>query len=516
MNQIKSGAILSYAGLMVTILIALLYTPIMIRLLGQAEYGLFALIGSFAAYFSIMDMGLTNAVVRYVARNRAVGNEKSESKLNGMFLILFSIIGLLVIVVGTLLFNNIENIFSNSLTVNELAKAKIMVIILIINFAFSFPLAVFGAIMQAYEKFIIVKTLGIIRSILVPLVTLPLLFLGYESITMIVVIAGVNIACLLFNVIYSFRYLKVEFHFGKIDTDLLKEILGYSFFVFLGVIVDQIYWNTDQFILGVIAGTIPVAVYAISMQFITLYMRFSTSISGLFLPKVSMMIANKESTIKLTEMMIRYGRLQYIILSFILSGFILFGKAFIDIWAGSEYADSYKIILIIMIPLTLPLIQNLGISILYAKNLQKFRSINLIIIAIFNILITIPLVREFGGVGAAIATAMSLSIGNIVVMNIYYHYRIGINIPLFWKNIIKMTIPVIFSLLIGYAINSIFVSNEVSHLVLKVGIFSLVLIAIMWKFSFNNYERDLFKSILITTKKIITRLFNRLYFSKGV
>jgi O-antigen/teichoic acid export membrane protein len=123
-SQLKTGAILSYLSILVAIIIALLYTPIMIRLLGQSEYGLYAMIGSFSAYISIMDMGLGNAMVRYIARNRALGDKESESNLNGMFLILYSIIGLFTILVGIFLYNSISNIFGENLTLQELQKAK--------------------------------------------------------------------------------------------------------------------------------------------------------------------------------------------------------------------------------------------------------------------------------------------------------------------------------------------------------------------------------------------------------
>lgn len=219
------------------------------------------------------------------------------------------------------------------------------------------------------------------------------------------------------------------------------------------MIVDQIYWNTDQFILGIVAGTIPVAVYAIAMQFIKIYMQFSTSISGMFLPRVSMMVANEASSLELTELMVKYGRLQYIIMSYILSGFILFGQPFINMWAGINYRDAYYIIILIMLPLSIPLIQNVGVSILYAKNLQGFRSLILITIAILNVIISLPLAKEFGGIGAALATTVSLIVGNIVCMNIYYHYKIGINMKNFWVNIILMSVPVLIAMFIGAGIN---------------------------------------------------------------
>src|SRR5690625_2729639 len=501
----KKGAILSYLTMFITIIIGLLYTPVMIRLLGQSEYGLFAMIGSIAAYFSILDLGLGNAIVRYTSRNRAIGDKTEESKLNGMFLLLYSVIGIFTLLVGVVVYNLIESIFAGSFSTLEIDKAKIMIIILTINFALSFPLAVFGSIIQAYERFVVFKLVAIVRTVAVPIITLPILFSGYGSVAMVIIIAVVIISCLLFNVFYCFKKLNINFHFGKIDTTLLKEILGYSFFVFLGVVVDQIYWNTDQFILGAFAGTVPVAVYAIAIQFINMYKNFSTSISGLFLPKASMMIANDTSDEEITNNMVKYGRVQYVIMAFVLSGFILFGRPFINFWAGSNYDSAYLITLIIMIPLIIPLIQNFGISILYAKNKQKFRSVVLILIAVLNIVITIPLVQIYGGVGAAIGTAFSLTLGNSIVMNIYYHKRIGINMLRFWNEILKMSLPIFISLCIGFGMKYVIDFNNLLLMPINISVYFLIFILLMWYLGFNTYEKKLFSSIIVRFRKMLLK-----------
>ena len=69
-----------------TIVVGLVYTPIMLRLLGQSEYGLYSLMGSLVGYLSVLDMGLGNTIVRYTAKNRADGTAEIEGKLNGLFL----------------------------------------------------------------------------------------------------------------------------------------------------------------------------------------------------------------------------------------------------------------------------------------------------------------------------------------------------------------------------------------------------------------------------------------------
>ncbi|GMB01660.1 oligosaccharide flippase family protein [Pelosinus sp. IPA-1] len=494
MNQVKTGVLLSYVSIFMTIIITLLYTPIMLRLLGQSEYGLYSLIGSVVGYLSILDLGLGNAIVRYTARNRALGDKDAESNLNGMFLVLYSFIGVLTVILGAVLYFHINVMFGATLTVLEMEKAKIMVILLILNFAVSFPLGVFGSIMQAHERFIFVRLIGILRSILNPCIMLPLLFYGYGSVSMVVVNTVLNISCLLVNVVYCFKILNTRIYFKKFDVILFKEIVGYSFFIFLNVIVDKVYWSTGQFILGIVSGTVMVAIYSIAIQLNNMYILVSNSISGVLLPRITMMVANHASDEELSQMMIKIGRVQYVIMAYFLGGFVLFGQTFISLWAGPNYDDAYYILLIIIIPITIPLIQNVGITILQAQNRNAFRSVVYLSIAILNVLVSIPLAKVWGGFGCAVATCASLLIGNVVIINIYYYRQIGLNIPLFWKNIARMSMPVVMSLLCGYGINHFIVQDSLLLLAGKIVIFSIIYSCLMWLFGLNSYEKDLFLS----------------------
>lgn len=491
-NEVKAGAVLSYASIFVNIVIGLIYTPIMLRLLGQSEFGLYSLIGSMVGYLSILDLGLGNAIVRYTARNRVVGDSEAEANLNGMFVALYCVIGLLTVIIGTVLYLNLDNMFGATLSVLELQKAKIMTLLLIFNFAVSFPLGVFGSIIQAYEKFVFFKLLAIARSLLNPLMILPLLVWGYGAVAMVVVQTILNLSFLLVNMVYCLKKLNVKIHFGKYDWSLLMEIAGYSFFIFLNIIVDKIYWSTGQFILGIVSGTVLVAIYAVAMNLNTMYIMFSTAVSGVLLPRITMMVANDASNEALSELMVRIGRVQYVVMAYILSGFILFGQAFINLWAGENYRDAYRIVLLVMIPITVPLIQNVGILILQAKNMQGFRSVVYLAIAVFNIAASIPLAKMWGGLGCALATGVSLLIGNVIIMNIYYHRKIHLNIPMFWKNIVRMSLPVVLALGCGYGINMFVSQTGFLGLGLKILLFSVVYIGLMWWWGLNSYEKDLF------------------------
>ena len=198
---------------------------------------------------------------------------------------------------------------------------------------------------------------------------------------MVVAQTAFNVATLLLNGFYCRCKIRIKLVFGKFRWGFLREIAIYSFWIFLNAIMDRIYWSTGQFVLGAVAGTAAVAVFAVAINLENMYMGFSTAISGVFLPKITAMVATHKRDEDISDIFIRTGRIQYIIMAFILSGFILFGRQFINVWAGEGYEDAYAITLCFLIPLTVPLIQNIGITILQARNQMKFRSVVYVIIA---------------------------------------------------------------------------------------------------------------------------------------
>lgn len=495
MNQRKAGALLSYINIIAQMIVGLVYTPVMLRLLGQSEYGLYSMIGSYVAYLSILDMGLGNTIIRYTAKNRVTGDKSSEAELNGLFLFIYSIIGVVVLFVGILFYCNIDTLFGSNLTNSELDRAKIMVVLLIFNTALTFPLSIFGSIMQAYERFIFLRIANILRVILQPLIVLPLLLYGYGSVMMVVVSVIVNIVCLLVNVYYCSSILHIKFNRGKYEKTFLMEVVGYSFFIFLNAIMDKIYWGSGQFVLGIVSGTIQVAIYAVAMQFMMMYMNLSTAISGVMLPKVTMMVANNATSKELSDLMIRIGRLQFLVVGFIFAMFVVVGESFIELWAGSEYLSVHSIVILLMFALLIPLIQNVGISILLAMNLNKWRMTVYVICAIISIIASFPAAKYWNGMGCAVCTAISLLISTGICMNWYYKNKINLDIMSFWKSIGKLSFYMLLFICVMLFIrmNLIMELNWVNFSIQSL-ICTVIYIIIMYYLAMNGYEKNLVNS----------------------
>ena len=496
-NQLKAGVVLSYISTAISIVIQLVYMPVMIRLLGKSEYGLYSLVSSVVSYLSLFSLGFTGAYLRFFAR--FYKNREKLASLNGMFLTLFSILASVATICGIVLSFFPEQIFGSKLLDSELSKARILMLILVINIAINLISGIFDSIIGAYEQFVFQRIVGIASAIVNPFICLPLLLMGYGSVMLVVVATGVTIVRFIVNVWFCIYKMQIPVSFHGFQWSLLKEITVFSSFLLLNMIIDQINWNVDKLILGHTNGTEEIAVYGVASQFNSLFMVFSTTISSVFSPRVNLIAAQKVNNYQteFTKLMARIGRIQWFILGLLTGGFIVFGKYFIvHIFAGEGYEEAYIVALFLVIPILIPLIQNVGIEMQRAINKHQFRSIIYMIIAISNVAISIPLAGKWGAVGAAMGTAFSLLIGNGLIMNIFYHKVLHINMKYFWKEILKtwkgFLIPTILSLLITRCVAfdnmRIFLINAV--------IFTVVYCVSILIFSCNVEEKKLIFSMI--------------------
>lgn len=499
-NQRKLGVGLSYLSQAVHIGVNLIYTPIMLRLLGQSEYGLYQLVYSVVSYLSLLSLGFGSAYLRFYSQYKAKKDEDGVAKLNGMFMTIFLSISVICIFCGCVMVKKIHGIFGAGLTEQEYNTASILMALLVVNLAFTFPNSVFNCYITAQEEFVFQKILVLLQNLLSPFLTLPLLLMGLGSIGMVSVTTSLTFAMLIANLLFCLKKLHIHFSFRGFDFKLLKEMWVFTFFIFLNQIIDQVNWSVDKFLLGRLAGTTAVAIYGVGGQINTMYLQFSTSISNVFVPKVNRIVAESDENNELTKLFARVGRIQFIVLALILSGFIFVGLPFIRIWAGEGYDDAYIVALMLIVPVTIPLIQNLGIEIQRAKNMHKARSVVYIMIAIANVFISIPLIKIMGPAGAALGTAVSLIVGNIFFMNWYYYKRIGLDMMYFWKQILSFVPALVIPCIVGVLLMKYANITGVVKLGLYAVVYASVYALSMYFFGMNKNEKML---VMGPIKKII-------------
>lgn len=447
-NQLKAGAMLSYVSMGIGLIISLIYTPFMIRLLGQSEYGLYNLVASVVAYLGLLNFGLGSAYMRFYVRHVSEGDQIAVARLNGMYLCVLVAIAAVAALAGSALALNTEIVFGSKLSSGELGKAKTLMFILSATLALTFPGIVFSAHISANERFVFLRLLQIVTTVVSPFVTLPVLLLGLGSIGMAIVAAVVSLVGQLVSIWYCLTKLRMQFTFTGINTQQLREVYAFSFYVFIYMIIDQINWNVDKFVLGRLWGTEVVAVYAVGAQLNALFIGCGTALSGVFAPRIHRIIARSGGVGEANALFRRVGRVQFMLMLYLFLMFTTFGHPIILLLFGSKYSSSYSVALLLMAPALLAVIKNMGIEIRKAMNLHKAPALFMLVVTIFNVVISIPLARAYGAVGSALGTLIAMYI-NQVLIDVYYRRVVGIDMRLFWREIRSMVKALIAPILIS-------------------------------------------------------------------
>ena len=203
---------------------------------------------------------------------------------------------------------------------------------------------------------------------------------------------------------------------------------------------------------------------------------------------------------ELTDMMIKIGRLSFIVLMYILIAFTLFGNQFVYLWVGKELGvdgshEIWQIALLIMLAYTLPLVQGFGNSILEAKNKLAFKAILYISFLMLGVILGAFLAKRYGALGMISGTV----IGWLIVqntMNFYYHKVINLNIFRFFKELLSRTFLVLILILVLAYFISLIPGSGWFNFILKSTIYSIIYGILMFSFGIIDFEKELIKNTL--------------------
>lgn len=489
-KQISGGIILSFVSQFLGIAISLLYTPIMIDILGQNEYGLYQLVQSVVSYLTLMNIGFNGAYIRYFSIAKASGDEKQVANINGMFFKIFAVLSVAILVGGAVLLANI-GILGENLTTADYATAKHLMIVLVLNLALSMPNGLFTAYIFANERFVFAKVVGIINNLLIPALNLPVLLLGFGSVGLVYMTLLMTLLRTVINIIYCIKKLNMQIHYRFFDKAIFRDLFAFTFFIFLSDLVDQLNTNVDKLLLGRLSGTIAVAIYSVAFSLKTHYTTLTWLVPEMYVPEVNRLVAQKDSDEKLTDLFIKVGRLNNFLVLLVITGFILCGRPFIHLWVGTEYDTSYYAGVILMLSGYIPAVQTLGVNIQNAKYKHQVRSVVYFVVACINVVATIFLIQKWGVVGACIATLFAIVMGSGLFMNIYYHKRIGLNVIRFWKEILKSVPYCLLTVLLGLLILRFFPVTSWLRFLLFVCIYVVIYCVLLFAMGLKQEERQL-------------------------
>ena len=460
-DQIKMGALISYFALGINVITGLLYTPWMVRQIGQANYGLYSLATSLIAIF-MLDFGLGSAVSRFVSKYRAEGNQEAINSIIGVIYKLYIAIDVVILCILTGVYFFLDVIYVK-LTPAELEQFRTLYLMVAAFNLISFPLSPLNGLLNAYEKFIQLKICDLLNK----LFTVGLVVVVLSVSTSVTMVVAANVASGLITLLLKFIIVKlkvpVRVNFKAGGKELYKSLFGFTAWTTVISLMQRFTHSFAPSVLGMTASAIEIAIYSPAVVLEGYYYLLATAVNGLFLPRVSRFIAEEKED-EILKLMIKVGKYQIVVLGLIFIGFLCVGQDFMTLWMGPDYAKTYYCALIILFPTLISSTQQIANTTVIAKNLVKYQAKCMTITGVAGLAISYVLSMYIGAIGVCIGTAVT-TIANTIYMNVVYYRKAGINVFEFYKKVYFKAVPC-------YAF-TIVISFLATHLILLDGWFGL-------------------------------------------
>ncbi|TJX62219.1 polysaccharide biosynthesis protein [Soehngenia saccharolytica] len=494
-KEIKLGALVSYATIIFNILAGLIYTPWLIRNIGQSDYGLFILSTSIIGFFA-MDFGLDGAVSRFVSKYLAEDNINKANDFLGLIYRLFIIIDIATFIVLLIVFPFLENIYIQ-LTPLEIEKLKVLYIITGLVSVISFPFIPLNGILVSYERFSFYKLTKFMHKVLVIVLMVVAINLGFGLYAVVLVNGFVVIVAIILKYRYIKRTTEIRVNIKYFSNEMFKQVIEFLMWSTVIILAERFIINITPTLLGAFTGSVQISIFSIGMTIEGYTYTFAQAINGLFLPKVSKMIAEKKELVDFEKLMVKVGRIQLFVSGIIIIGFIALGQEFIILWVGEGFRNSYFVAVFLILPYIVSLTQEIANTMLIAQNKVRYRAITTTISAVISIVLSVLLSPIYGAIGSAIAIFIGKIFGTVILMNIIYYKALKINIIQFFKEChFKVILPLFIVCIAGMLCQYLLPTDHLLILMLKTCFLMLLYFVLLWLFSFNEYEKNLLLSFL--------------------
>ncbi|MPM37801.1 hypothetical protein SDC9_84420 [bioreactor metagenome] len=366
----------------------------------------------------------------------------------------------------------------------------------------SFPFQPLDGLIESGEWFIFHKTANLVDRVLNVLFMVLALLLGFGLYSLVAVRAISGIIVIGMKLRFLHKKDPQPIAWLYYDKKLMKEIFSFSMWVMIISVAQRLILSITPSILGITSGSREIAIFSVASSIEGYIWSFSTVFGGMFLPKVSqLMFGDNKNPGAIQELMIKVGRIQYIILGAIVSIFIMVGKDFYLNWVGEDFTKSFIITIFLILPGLITVPQQIGSTVLIASNQVRFNAMSKIIVAIISLTLSYLLSQKYGATGSGVAIFIGNLIGGALMMNIIYSKVLKINIWKFFKMCqLSMSAPFIIVVFTGLALNYHLTILSWTNIFIKVSTLFIIYATTAYFMALNKYEKN---PILDLVKKVI-------------
>jgi O-antigen/teichoic acid export membrane protein len=382
-----------------SVVIALLMMPFVVRKLGSTGYGFWALLQSVISYMFVLDFGLRSGLNRHLARLHANEEHAEASRIASTGLYVYAVVGGAVVLSALCLGFWFNTLFH----VETFDRSTVFwsVVLVGVGVSLRFPGAVFDSILSGVQRYDLTNSAQIAGVVVRSGLVLWTLESGFG-------VVGISAATLIGNVVTFVgqaalaRVVWPDLHirFGSARLTTLRLLASHSVFAYVLLTATQMITESGTVIVGTSLGTSAVAFYAIPASLIAYATSVISGISTTISPAASSLEARGQLA-GVQELCLKGTRFILLTGLPILITYALSGDAFIRLWIGPGYDPSYGVLALLSLGWSFNYVQAAAACVVIGLSRHSIAALLVVVQAILAVGLGIGLVRGFGILGVA-------------------------------------------------------------------------------------------------------------------
>ncbi len=390
-------------------------SPFVVDHLGMASYGIWSLVMSLTGYFGFADLGVRPAVVYFVARHDAKGEDGEVNRYVNTAFVTFAVAGAAVLLLVLAFAPFVPRLFRVS--PEHAAEASWAVAITGLSFAITLPFNAYSAVLVGKQRY---PWLAGTDLVVLAAKTAAIVFLlsrGYGIVALALVTLGADVLEMGVKAVLAFRSEPtLAFAPSQCDRPHVTALLRYGGLAVLVGAAHQLIWRTDALVIGAMISDEAIALFAVGAN-LAIYARNLVAAAGRVLTPAAAALEAKEGRGALVGLLARGSRASLLLGGAILVYLVAAGQPFLGRWMGDAFrGDSATVLTILALGAIAPVAATPFEAVLAGTARMGTLAKLTIVEGVANLALSIGLAIPFGIVGVALGTMIPALLVRLVAL----------------------------------------------------------------------------------------------------
>jgi O-antigen/teichoic acid export membrane protein len=438
-TQLLNNILFNWTGMALNVVISFFLAPFVVHKLGNLYYGIWVIMMQFSGYLGLLEFGVRESIIKYVARHRAEGDSKTLNELIGSAMSVYMLFALAALLVSGGVAAAFPYVFN--VPPEAVSTARWVTTITGLTVALGFIANVLPGILMGLQRFDTFAKTSMVTSLLRVGLIVFFLSRGHGIITLALIQLFINL--LLHGAIYAWcKHLvpDLRFSLAAATRASLRSIFKYSVLVLVNNMGQKAIFYTDAIVIGFFLPASQITFYAIAGTLVEHLRQFVMAMTRVFNPMISEMETLDEGE-KIKRVLLAGGKFAFLFGLPVCTVFVLMGRRFIDLWMGPEYGElSGRILVILAITHLLALPHYAIGNVLYGLARHKVLAVMRTFEATANLVLSVILIQSLGLVGVALGTAITHVAAVVLILPPIACRIVGLPVVKFYVHVYLRTV----------------------------------------------------------------------------